>query len=325
MIHSSSGALGTTSSVIMEKKSHKNGMNNPYLAYVVKSLLQLVLMTAVFTSFPLWASSDKPAFTHGYAVCMGGSTQLLAAQHADASFPLMSVIKFPLAILVLHEVEQGHLTLSTRYHLSAKQLPTDTWSPLAQAHPQGGEFTLQELLQAAVSQSDNNACAQLFRLIGGAPALQAYLRREMGEDIAITITHGEDYFRKRSQLTENNATPRAMVQLLYACFIEKRLLSPALTQLLWDIMSSPSAGAPRLAAGIPTGAALAHKTGSSGTNAAGYTLAHNDVGVLRLPDGRTDCISSFIHNSSETPATMEAAHAELAKRAACLLEGNELP
>ncbi len=29
-------------------------------------------------------------------------------------------------------------------------------------------FTLLELLQAAVSQSDNNACAHLFRLVGGA-------------------------------------------------------------------------------------------------------------------------------------------------------------
>ncbi len=274
--------------------------------------LSLVLLAA----WPLRAAD----FTHGYAVSLGDNPQLVEASRADESFPLMSVVKFPLAIVVLHEVELGRLALDTRYHLTAEQLPADTWSPLAAAHPQGGEFTLLELLQAAVSQSDNNACAYLFRLVGGAAAVQQFLRERLGDDVALVITHGEDYFRDRLEAKENHATPRAMVQLLHACFVERRLLSPAGTQLLWDIMSAPAAGAPRLGAGIPPGAILAHKTGSSGGQN-GITLAYNDVGVLRLPGGQQGCIASFIGASRASVPAMNAAHAQLARRVAEALAG----
>ncbi len=266
------------------------------------------------TSLPLWASD----YTHGYAVSLGESPQLVEAAHADEAFPLMSVVKFPLAIVVLYEVEQGRLAPDSRYHITAEHLPTDTWSPLAVAHPQGGEFTLLQLLSAAVSQSDNNACAYLFRLVGGAEVVQQFFRERMGDDVALVVAYGEDYFRDPRKAGENRMTPRAMVQLLHACFVERRLLSPACTQLLWDIMSAPAAGAPRLEGGIPQGATLAHKTGSSGVQN-GITLAYNDVGVLRLPNGHMACIASFIRDSRASASAMNAEHAALARRVAEML------
>ncbi len=272
------------------------------------------LILAVLAALPLHAVD----FTHGYAVSVGNNPQVVESAHADESFPLMSVVKFPLAIVVLHEVEQGYLSLDTRYQLGPEQLPVDTWSPLATAHPQGGEFTLLQLLQAAVAQSDNNACAQLFRLVGGEVPVQQFFRERMGKSFPLVIAHGQDYFRDRRKAAGNHVSPRAMVQLLHACFVEARLLSPEHTQLLWNIMAGPSAGTPRLGGGIQEGVTLAHKTGSSGMQD-GMTLAHNDVGVLRLPDGRTACVASFIRDSRADAPAMDAAHAALARRAAALL------
>ncbi len=272
-------------------------------------------LAAALLALPLWAAE----FTQGIAISLGASAELVEAVHADERFPLMSVIKFPLALKVLHEVEQGRLSLDTRCTLTEKELDPQTWSPLRDAHPQGGTFTLKELLEYALAQSDNNACTYLFTLVGGAPAVQAHVQELMGEGVAITIACGEDAFRDRRMMSANHATPRAVAALLRACFIEKRLLSAEHTQLLWGIMAGPSAGAPRLAAGLPEGAELAHKTGSSGAHE-GVTLAYNDAGVIRLPDGRTACVVSFIRDSREPAPAMDAAHAATARRAVELLE-----
>ncbi len=263
---------------------------------------------------PALASAPQASFTHGVAVSVGESPHLVEAAYADETFPLMSVVKFPLAIVVLHEVEQGRLALDDSHHLTAKQLDCETWSPLAKAHPQGGDFTLRELLRACVADSDNNACTYLFGLVGGPAAVHDFFRSNMGADFRLTITCGEDAFHDEPhKMRENRATPRSMAALLRACFVERKLLSPEHTELLWGIMSGPSAGEPRLGAGIPQGAALAHKTGSSGTRQ-GLTLARNDVGVLKLRDGRTACIVSFIRDSYATVPEMDAAHAALARR-----------
>ncbi len=277
-------------------------------------------IVAVCAAFPLLAAE----FTHGIAVSHGASPELVEEAHADEPFPLMSVLKFPLALLVLHEVEQGRMRLDSRYTLTATELDPHTWSPLREAHPQGGSFTLLELLRAAVAESDNNACTYLFSLVGGAEALQAYLSRCMGVGCGITIVCGEDAFRDRRMMGANHATPRAMASLLRACFIEGRLLSGYHTQLLWGIMAGPSAGAPRLGRGIPAGAELAHKTGSSDAHE-GVTLAYNDVGVIRLADGRCACVVSFIRDSREGSAAMDAAHGSLARRAAERLAASPRP
>ncbi len=271
---------------------------------------------SVFTVMPVLASTPQASFTHGIAVSVGRSSQLLESAHADEAFPLMSVVKFPLAIMVLHEVGQGRLALDDSHHLTAEQMDSETWSPLAKAHPQGGNFTLRELLRACLADSDNNACAFLFGLVGGPAAVHDFFRSGMGADFPLTITCGEDAFRDEPhKMVENNATPRAMTALLRACFVERRLLSPEHTELLWGIMSGPTAGAPRLRAGIPQGAVLAHKTGSSGTRQ-GFTLARNDVGVLKLQDGQLACIVSFIRDSRASVPEMDAAHAALARRVA---------
>jgi hypothetical protein len=62
---------------------------------------------------------------------------------------MMSVVKFPLAIVVLHRVEKGELALNETYHLTPDDLDAHTWSPMQKRHPNGGTFSLAELLRYA--------------------------------------------------------------------------------------------------------------------------------------------------------------------------------
>ena len=73
-------------------------------------------------------------------------------------------------------------------------------------------------------------------------------------------------------------------------------------------------GPHRLKAGLPEGAALAHKTGTSRT-VDGVTDATNDVGLFTVPDGRRVAIAAFVHASPANEVTREATIAALARLA----------
>ena len=55
---------------------------------------------------------------------------LCAGVHMDAPFPLLSVIKFPLAVAVLEKMQHEQATLTTMIPVRAEQLHTGTHSPL---------------------------------------------------------------------------------------------------------------------------------------------------------------------------------------------------
>ncbi len=257
-------------------------------------------------------------YTHGIAVALEGRARLVEAAHADSHFPLMSVVKFPLAIVVLHEVEQGRLSLHQGIALGAAELDPKTWSPLLKAHPQGGSFTLLELLYYSLVESDNNACNALFRVVGGAGRVHGFFRERMGQGFAMTIRCDEGAFRDRGMMRANHASPRAMVQLLRATFGEQRLLNRHHTRLLRELMEQPSAAAPRVGLGLPAGCRFAHKTGSSGTEQ-GVTIAFNDVGVVQRPGCPAAYVASFIRDRRADAEGMNRAHAALGARVAAYL------
>ena len=63
---------------------------------------------------------------------------------------------------------------------------------------------------------------------------------------------------------------------------------------------------------MPAGTAVAHKTGTSGTEK-GITAATNDIGIITLPDGRHLAIAVFVSDSPEDEATREGVIAKIAK------------
>ncbi|MBA3812302.1 MAG: serine hydrolase, partial [Caulobacteraceae bacterium] len=96
------------------------------------------------------------------------------------------------------------------------------------------------------------------------------------------------------------------------------LISPASTRLLIRLMTATETGANRLGAGLPRGAALAHKTGSARTDL-GLTPATNDVGIATLGDGRRVAIAAYLAGSTATEPERDRLIADTARLMASAL------
>ena len=116
----------------------------------------------------LRAVTDSVRATVGVAVVFGDGDTL--AVNGGRCYPMLSVCKFHQALAVLDRLDRRGLPLTTRIPVRRSDLLPGTWSPLREACPGGGRFTVAELLTYSVAQSDNNVCDVLFRFLGGAQA-----------------------------------------------------------------------------------------------------------------------------------------------------------
>lgn len=88
---------------------------------------------------------------------MGPDTKEVTRINGDQMLPMLSTVKFPLALTVLHEVEKGKLSMDQKLFIKKEELLEDTWSPFKEKYPQGNiTITLEEALKWTVSYSDNN-------------------------------------------------------------------------------------------------------------------------------------------------------------------------
>lgn len=91
-------------------------------------------------------------------------------------YPLQSVLEMPLALAVLAEVDRGTFRLDQLVRVDRADYVSDQQhSPIREAHPQGANLTVAELLRGAASLSDGTAADVLLRLIGGPEALTRHL------------------------------------------------------------------------------------------------------------------------------------------------------
>lgn len=217
--------------------------------------------------------------------------------NGTAHYPMQSVYKFPLALAVLAQVDKGIFSLEHKIHIAKADLRPNTWSPLREKYPEGNvDITLAELLAFTVSQSDNNGCDILFRLMGGTKKVNAFIHQLGVEKIAIAATEEEMAKAWPVQFT-NWAEPAAMLHLLELVY-KKEQLSEASNDFLLKIMTETSTGPNRIKGLLPAGTSVAHKTGSSGTNDKDITAATNDVGIITLPNGQHLGIVVFVANAS---------------------------
>ncbi len=226
-------------------------------------------------------------------------------------FPMQSVYKFPIAMAVLAQVDQGKLQLDQKVHVEASDIVQD--SQILDENSQGMEFSLSELLQYMVSKSDSTACDRLLRLIGGPEVVMEYLRSLGVNDIIVANTENEQQGQDSTLQYRNYATPDAAVNLLRALH-EGEGLSKSSQALLLQWMIETTTGPKRIKGLLPDGTVVAHKTGTSRT-VDGITAATNDVGLVSLPNGRHLAIAVFVSDSRANNATREEVIAKVAKAA----------
>lgn len=262
--------------------------------------------------------------------------------NGDRAFPMQSVFKAVVGAAALAEVDAGRLSLAESVSIGAKQLSPPR-SPIADAWPGRTIYTLDELLVAAVSDSDNTAVDILMKRIGGPGAVTAWLQSRKVEEVRIdryerelqpealglasfrpawkgpafdaalaTVPPQTQRAAAEAYLRDprDTATPNGMLGFL-SKLQAGELLSPASTHRLVTILIQSPRGPERLKAGFPKGATFAHKIGT-GSNQ-GLTTAYNDVGILTLPDQRSYAVAAFLSASRAAEAERAGLLADLGR------------
>ena len=263
-----------------------------------------------------------------------------------ARFPMQSVFKVFLAATALAAVDAGQLTLAEPITLTRQDL-VPWYSPIVEAW-KGEAMTLPiaDLIALAVQKSDNLAADTLMKRVGGPAAVMAWLHGRQVEGISVDRyekelqpdTHGLGPFQPawadpKAWQAARDAIPAAVQEAATARYLadprdtaslsgsldfltrlaDGELLSTSSTRLLLRLMTD-SMGLGRLRDGLPEGASLAHKTGTSATDL-GLTPATNDIGIVTLANGRRFAVAAFLAGSTATEAARNGLIADAARLA----------
>lgn len=226
-------------------------------------------------------------------------------------FPMQSVYKFHLSLAVLDQVDKGKLSLNQKIRISKSDYFPGTWSPIAKKYPEGNvELSIRELLSYTVSQSDNNGCDILFRLVGGPKKVNDYIHGLGIRDVAILNTEAEMH-RDETLQYKNSTTPNEMISLL-TLFSQNKILSSTAQEELLAMLKQTPTGPKRIKGLLPPGTIVAHKTGT-GSRENDVLSAINDVGVMTLPNGQHIAIAFFISGARNDDTTLETVMAKISK------------
>lgn len=258
-----------------------------------------------------------------------------ASVHGHQFYTMMSVYKFPIALVLLRRVARGEASLDEMVTLR----PTDRRAgpgrdPLVQRIPaEGLRLPLREILRLMVEESDNTASDYLLRRLTPqaitreiAAVVRSGISVDRQEGELALAFHGARLLpgetptpeavrraiervpeeRQRSAALafphdqRDAATPLAMAGLLVA-FSRGRALPRGETLLLRGMMERTVTGPNRLRAGLPAGTPLAHRTGSS-AGTADQRAAINNVGLISVPGYGDVAVSVFVRSAPEAAA-----------------------
>ena len=236
--------------------------------------------------------------------------------NGEKHFPMQSVFKFHIGVVMLSEIDAGKFSLEQRIEIKKSELLPGLYSPIRDKYPEGATLTIAEILEYTISKSDNAGCDALLRLLGGPQVVENYFVKHKLKDVSIKIN--EEVMQNNWDLQfQNWTTPKAAYKVLEAVYYnKKKLLSQKSYDFLWRVMRETETGPNRLKGQLPAGTVVAHKTGWSGVNkTTGVIAAANDIGVATLPNGEHFFISVFVTDSKETPEASEKIIADIAKAA----------
>jgi len=221
------------------------------------------------------------------AMDLDGGGQIMV--NGDMPFPMASTAKIAVAATYLSQVEQGRVRLDQEWPMLVPV--AGSRGPVASVRA-GQVLTAQGLMELSITRSNNAATDGLIAAVGGVPAVNSWLTRtgisgQRLDHTMATLVRDDGRINPATTIdTRTSSTPRAMIALL-AAIDRGGALSPESRAVLLDTMTRTSTGRNRVRAGLPEGTLFAHKTGTL----AGVT---DDVGIIRLPDGRHLAIAIFV-------------------------------
>lgn len=224
--------------------------------------------------------------------------------------PMMSVMKFPLALTVADYIEKRGLSLNDSITIGKGELSNETYSPMLKKYDseKTHSITIGELLDYSLSQSDNNACDILLRFVGGPKAVNHYLTSIGFNQINVRYNEKE-MAEDNENFLHNYASADEMAKLMD---ILNRTFNSPLSLEIKRLMESSETGRNRIPKGLQgEKAVIGHKTGTGYFDEEkGVITALNDAGYVNLADGNKYSLAVFIANS---PYSLEETEAIIAK------------
>lgn len=224
-------------------------------------------------------------------------------QHRSGErFGMCSVFKFLAAGAILKRVDEGTEHLDRRIEFGASDLME--YAPVARQHVKEGVLTLGEACAAAVQWSDNTAANMVLKVLGGPAAVTAFIR-STGDQVTRldniepalnVVLPGE---------VHDTTTATSMVGLLNSVVLGK-VLSPDSRSRLEGWLLDAKVGEHRLAAGIPAGWRIAHKTGT-------WDDQTNDVGIIWPPNRSPIIVAALYYRKGTRQKQRENVLAEVAR------------
>lgn len=238
------------------------------------------------------------------AMDLDGGGQIFV--NGDMPFPMASTAKVAVAATFLEQVEKGAHRLDQQFPMMLRVRETGAFSAEAPLRA-GTVMSAQSLMELMITRSHNEATDGLINVVGGYQNVNRWLTRNgivgqrLDHTMATLVRDDGKVDPARVIDTRTSSTPRAMIALL-AAIDRGGVLSPESRAVLLDTMTRTSTGKTRIRAGLPEGTLVAHKTGTLW----GVT---DDVGIVRLPDGRHLAVAFFVTGSEG-----HAVHARLIAR-----------
>jgi beta-lactamase class A len=224
-------------------------------------------------------------------------------------FPMFSTYKFPLALYVLKQVENGKLSLTQEVTISKDEIKSYSHGKFVETHEGDVIVTVDSMIYYAMAYSDNITTDNLFKLAGGAGAVNEYVHQKGIVEIAIVNTVKE--MGQGGLYKNNSCAPMAMTRLL-ELFHKGKMLGKEQQAYLLKYMETAPSGPKRIKGLLPEGTVVAHKTGTGGT-INGRTEGVNDIGIITLPNGEHLALSVFVTDIAADIPVAEAILAKIAK------------
>jgi beta-lactamase class A len=242
-------------------------------------------------------------------------------------FPMASTYKIAMAARLLSLVDDSAIQLGDM--IAIDQDEVSPGSGLIRAHLQhpGLAMSVHNLINLAMTVSDNTATDKMLELAGGQEAVNEFLqtngiqgmRIDRPTKLLLTDAFGVtdrvpggqwsyEFLRENQESVfekgpddepvnrflidpRDTSTPEAMVDLL-SNLLGGELVSASSTKVLLDIMEQCSSGQDRLPGLLPPDTTVAHKTGTIPRACA------NDAGIITLPDGGHAIVAVFVKATS---------------------------
>lgn len=263
-------------------------------------------------------------------------------------YPMNSVMKLFQAMAVADKMQRRGHRLDSMITVSRNEMEEDTYSPMRDRYPKGDfRISIADLLKYSLQLSDNNACDILFRHVVGIPETDRYIR-SLGISGFVISASEADMHADTSLVNSNWTHPLAAAMLINRLFTSpvfdccsnvydrckngfgccKKELSDCeknhdyirtenaniYQRFLTETLNGCTTGENRLAKPLlPTNAVIGHKTGTGFSSADGRPQGINDVGFVRLPNGRSYSIAVFVKSSRYNMEETERLIAEVSE------------